>query len=75
MTENNEEMPIVFKTNLERLQHKTKLRQAALRAKRHAEGYVEVSMWLKVKTLDRLQIMKGESSLTQGQIIDQLINS
>ena len=48
-------------------------RQAALKAKRREDGYIEMAVWIKTETRDQLKAQASEQGVTIGQLIDQLI--
>ena len=48
-------------------------RQAALKAKRIAAGFTEVTMWIEADTCNQLKAQAIEQGITIGQRIDQLI--
>jgi hypothetical protein len=50
-----------------------KQRQATLRAKRRAEGYVEMSVWVEAKTRDRVTQYAVEFKCGMGEVIDDLV--
>ena len=50
-----------------------KQRQDTLRAKRKANGYVEITAWVEVGTRDQLKAQASDQRITIGQQIDQLI--
>jgi hypothetical protein len=50
-----------------------KQRQDTLRAKRKANGYVEITTWVEVGTRDHLKAQASDQGITIGQQIDQLI--
>lgn len=50
-----------------------KQRQATHRAKRKADGFVEVITWMKVGTRDRLKAEADKQGISTGELLDQLI--
>jgi hypothetical protein len=50
-----------------------KQRQATLRAKRRADGYIEITTWVKTDTNDRLNEQAKKQGITKGELLDQLI--
>jgi hypothetical protein len=51
-----------------------KQRQATLRAKRKADGYVEMSVWVKAKTHDKVTQYAVEFKCGMGEVIDDLVS-
>ncbi len=50
-----------------------KQRQETLRAKRKADGYVEMSVWVKAKTRDRVTQYAVEFKCSMGEMLDDLV--
>jgi hypothetical protein len=50
-----------------------KQRQATLKAKRRANGYVEIATWVKTETNDRLNEQAKEQGITKGELLDYLV--
>ena len=50
-----------------------KQRQATLRAKRKADGYVEMSVWVKAKTHDKVTQYAVEFKCSMGEMLDDLV--
>jgi len=50
-----------------------KQRQDTLRAKRKADGYVEMSVWVKAKTNERLLQYAVEFKCSTGEMLDDLV--
>ena len=49
-------------------------RQATLKAKRREDGYIEMAVWVKADTRDRLKAEAAKQGMTTGQVIDQLMS-
>jgi len=50
-----------------------KQRQATLKAKRRASGYVEIATWVKTETNDRLNEQAKKQGITKGELLDDLV--
>jgi hypothetical protein len=50
-----------------------KQRQDTLRAKRKANGYVEITTWVKTETNDRLNEQAKKKGITKGELLDDLV--
>jgi len=50
-------------------------RQTALRTKRKAEGFVEVTMWLEGETVEKVAALATASGHTKGEVVDGIIKS
>jgi hypothetical protein len=50
-----------------------KQRQDTLRAKRKANGYVEITTWVKTETNDRLNGQAKKKGITKGELLDDLV--
>ena len=48
----------------------TSERQASFRAAKKADGFVEVTMWLDKRTVEKITAMAAEIGSTKGELID-----
>jgi len=49
-------------------------RQSAFKARQIADGYVEMSVWVKAKTNERLLQYAVEFKIGKGEVIDDLVS-
>ena len=49
-------------------------RQAAFKARQLADGYVEMSVWVKAKTHDKVTQYAVEFKIGMGEVIDDLVS-
>jgi len=47
-------------------------RQATHKAKRREDGYIEIAVWVKTETRDRLKAEAIDQGITTGERLDQL---
>lgn len=47
-------------------------KQADFRAKKEAEGYVQIHVWVKNETLQKITSFADSNGLTKGQALDKL---
>lgn len=50
-------------------------RQATKRAKRKADGFIEVITWVKTDTRDKLKAEAAKLGITTGELIDNLMGN
>ena len=50
-----------------------KQRQGSFRQAKTAEGFIEVRMWLRKQTLEKIKELASTGEITQGEVVDQLL--
>ena len=50
-------------------------RQATKRAKRKADGFIEVITWVKTDTRDKLKAEADKQGITTGELLDNLMGT
>jgi hypothetical protein len=48
-------------------------RQTSFRERKKAEGFSEVTMWVKNETLHKITSIAGSNDCTKGEVIDSLL--
>ena len=49
-------------------------RQASFRQQKKAQGYVELSAWVKESTFKKITIISEQKGITKGEVIDEIIS-
>jgi uncharacterized protein YpmB len=49
-------------------------RQTSFRARKKAEGYSEVAMWLKNDTLKKITTIAASNGITKGEAVDKIVS-
>ena len=52
-----------------------KQRQAAFKARQREEGLVEIAVWVKANTNEKLSAKAFELNMTKGQVIDDVLEN